>query len=253
MAILEVNNLKKVCAPPALAASRGRALPGRQFSVEAGEYVAIMGESGSGKTTLLNILAALDQPTSGEVLLDGAPMGQIEKRSWPPSGGTTWALSSRTSTSWTPFPSGTTSICPWCSPARCAIRRWKSGSGPWRTPAHPAPLEKYPLRSPAAKSSGAAVARALITQPKLLLADEPTGQLDSGATGELLTIFEEVNKSGQTILMVTHSPRRPATLAGCCSSGTGRFSTRSTGAMPRTPRCIRRSRMPRPPCSQGVR
>ncbi len=68
-------------------------------------------------------------------------------------------------------------------------------------------LEKYPYEVSGGEKQRAAVARALITQPKLLLADEPTGQLDSRATGELLTIFEEVNKSGQTILMVTHSTK----------------------------------------------
>ena len=134
MQILEVNGLRKVYTTRFGGASV-EALKNINFSVENGEYVAIMGESGSGKTTLLNILAGLDKPTSGSVLLDGKDLASIRE------------------------------------------------------------------------ADRAAVARAIITNPRLLLADEPTGALDSKATDELLRVFSDISRSGQTILMVTHSVR----------------------------------------------
>ena len=101
MPILQVNDLKKTYTTR-FGGQQVHALTKVNFSVEAGEYVAIMGESGSGKTTLLNILAALDKPTSGKVLLDGKDIVAIREKTLPPSAGTTWALCSRTSISWTP-------------------------------------------------------------------------------------------------------------------------------------------------------
>ena len=115
MPLLEVSDLKKIYTTR-FGGAQVQALSSVSFSVAEGEYVAIMGESGSGKTTLLNILAALDRPTSGQVLLDG------RSGSFRPSGVTSWALCSRTSTSWTPSRCVTTSSCRWCLRGR-ALRR----------------------------------------------------------------------------------------------------------------------------------
>ena len=204
MSLLEVKNLKKVYTTR-LGGNKVQALDNVNFSVEQGEYVAIMGESGSGKTTLLNIMASLDRPTAGQVILSGRDMAEIRQKDL------------------------------------CAFRRDNlgfvfqdfnlldtlslrdniylplvlAGSDYGQMETRLAPLagklgiaellEKYPYEVSGGQKQRAAVARALITDPQIVLADEPTGALDSKASARLLDIFSEVNAEGQTILMVTHS------------------------------------------------
>ncbi len=204
MALLEVKNVKKVYTTR-FGAVKVHALNDVNFSVEEGEYVAIMGESGSGKTTLLNILASLDRPTSGQVLLRGKDLAHIRQREL------------------------------------CAFRRDHlgfvfqdfnlldtlnlrdniylplvlAGEDYHKMEDRIQPLaekleiqeilKKYPYEVSGGQKQRAAACRALITHPDLVLADEPTGALDSRASGKLLGILEEVNQEGQTILMVTHS------------------------------------------------
>lgn len=204
MALMEVNNLKKVYTTR-MGSNKVNALDSVSFSVEEGEYVAIMGESGSGKTTLLNILASLDKPTSGQVLLEGKEITGIRQKEL------------------------------------CAFRRDNLGfvfqdfnlldtlslqdniflplvlaSVPYQemynrlTPLAEklgiaGLLSKFPYEVSGGQKQRAAVARALITNPKIILADEPTGALDSKASDKLLKLFSDINAEGQTILMVTHS------------------------------------------------
>ena len=128
MAILEVHNLKKIYTTR-FGGNQVQALTDVSFDLESGEFVAVMGESGSGKTTLLNILAALDRPTSGQVLLNGKDLTAI------PEGRLAafrkiWALCSRILTSWTPSPSRTTSSCLWSWPA-CPTGKCRSVWSPW--------------------------------------------------------------------------------------------------------------------------
>lgn len=204
MALLEVRNVKKIYTAR-FGAMKVQALDDVNFSVEDGEYVAIMGESGSGKTTLLNILASLDKPTSGQVILNGKNFEEVKQREI------------------------------------CAFRRDHlgfvfqdfnlldtmslkdniflplvlAGVGHEEMQERLLPLaqklsildllEKYPYEVSGGQKQRAAVCRALITQPDIVLADEPTGALDSKASGKLLNLFREINEEGQTILMVTHS------------------------------------------------
>ena len=204
MQILQVQNLKKIYAPR-FGGHKVEALRNVNFTVEKGEYVAIMGESGSGKTTLLNILAALDKPTAGKVFLEGQEITAIKEE------------------------------------AMCTFRRENlgfvfqdfnlldtfniedniylplvlAGKSHQMMAERLQPivvklgisdlLKKYPYEISGGQKQRTAVARALITNPKLILADEPTGALDSASSGDLLRVFEKVNKMGQTILMVTHS------------------------------------------------
>ena len=207
MPLLEVEHLQKVYTAR-FGAVQVEALRDVNFTVEEGEYVAIMGESGSGKTTLLNILAALDKPTSGAVRLSGGDItknqGQQNVRS---SGVSIWASCSRISTCWIRSACGTISFC----------RLVLSHKGHAEMAARLAPiarqlgiealLDKYPYEVSGGQKQRAAVARALITKPEIVLADEPTGALDSKATTKLLRMFGEINRGGQTILMVTHSTR----------------------------------------------
>lgn len=204
MALLEVNNLKKIYTTR-LGGNKVQALTNVTFSVEQGEYVAIMGESGSGKTTLLNIMASLDKPSGGQVVLGGKNMAEIRQKEL------------------------------------CAFRRDNlgfvfqdfnlldtlslrdniflplvlSGNQYDMMNERLIPLakklsiedilDKYPYEVSGGQKQRTAVARALITRPQIVLADEPTGALDSKAAGKLLKIFADINKEGQTILMVTHS------------------------------------------------
>ncbi|MBD5458919.1 MAG: ABC transporter ATP-binding protein, partial [Lachnospiraceae bacterium] len=191
MAILEVKNLKKVYTTR-FGSVKVQALNDVNFSVEEGEYVAIMGESGSGKTTLLNILASLDKATSGQVLLRGQNITEIKHKEI------------------------------------CAFRREHlgfvfqefnlldtlslkdniflpmvlSGEDYTKMEQRLMPLakrlliddvlEKYPYEVSGGQKQRAAACRALITEPDIILADEPTGALDSRASGKLLKLFEEV-------------------------------------------------------------
>lgn len=204
MALLEVRHLQKIYQNR-FGGNQVRALSDVNFSVEQGEYVAIMGESGSGKTTLLNILAALDTPTLGEVLLNGENMKQIP--------GGQMAVYRRENLGFVfqdfnlldTFSIKDNIFLPLVL-ARKSIEEMKQRLSPLAELLGIRDiLEKFPYEVSGGQKQRAAVARALITEPKLLLADEPTGALDSRATDGLLGIFEEVNRKGQTILMVTHS------------------------------------------------
>ena len=204
MALLEVKNLKKVYTTR-FGGNQVQALSNVSFSVEEGEYVAIMGESGSGKTTLLNILASLDKPTSGEVLLEGKNLTKIKDKdisafrrehlgfvfqdfnlldtfSVQDNIFLPLVLSGK------PYPEMKRRLDPLAK--RLGITEL---------------LGKYPYEISGGQKQRAAVARALITQPRLVLADEPTGALDSKAATQLLRLFSDINRQGQTILMVTHS------------------------------------------------
>ena len=204
MPILEVKNLKKIYTSR-FGGNQVEALRNVNFSVEAGEYVAIMGESGSGKTTLLNILAALDKPTGGTVLLDGMNLGKIREADA--------ALFRREHLGFVfqefnlldTFSLKDNIFLPLVLAGK-SYREMETRLMPIaRKLGIDGKLEKYPYEVSGGQRQRAAVARALITDPKLILADEPTGALDSKSTDELLELFSEISQEGQTILMVTHS------------------------------------------------
>ena len=204
MSILEVSGLKKTYVTR-LGANRVQALKNINFSVEQGEYVAIMGESGSGKTTLLNILAALDKPTGGQVVLDGRNLAGIRDSEISAFRRDNLGFVFQDFNLLDTF-SLEDNIC---LPLVLAGKTYQEMARRLTPLADRLGigdiLKKYPYEVSGGQKQRAAVARALITGPKLVLADEPTGALDSRATDELLTLFGQINESGQTILMVTHS------------------------------------------------
>ncbi len=241
MSILEVQGLKKVYSTR-FGGNKVEALKNVNFSVEAGEYVAIMGESGTGKTTLLNILAALDTPTSGSVLLDGKELSGIKESAWRHSAGTIWALCFRILILLDTFTLEDNIFLPLVlagTPYKEMFRRLAPIA---QRLGMTELLKKYPYEVSGGQKQRAAVARALITEPRLILADEPTGALDSRATDELLRLFARDQPRG-----ADHphgdplASRPPATPGGCCSSRTARCSTSCTGATTPTSSCIRRS------------
>lgn len=204
MSILEVSGLRKVYTSR-LGGSRVEALRNVSFTVEQGEYVAIMGESGSGKTTLLNILAALDEPTAGTVRLDGHELGKIREKDAAAFRRDNLGFVFQEFNLLDTFTLEDNIYLPLVlmgmsyEDMRARLLPVARELGLTEL------LKKYPYEVSGGQKQRAAVARAIITEPKLLLADEPTGALDSGSTDELLRLFAAINRAGQTILMVTHS------------------------------------------------
>ena len=206
MPILEVNNLKKVYVQR-LGGNHVQALADVTFSVEEGEYVAIMGESGSGKTTLLNILAAFDKPTSGEVKLSGKNINEISEKEISSFRRENLGFVFQDFNLLDTFSLKENIFLPLVLSGK-KYREMSMLLAPVaRKLGITEILQKYPYEVSGGQKQRAAVARAVITQPKLILADEPTGALDSRSSDELLDLFAGINAEGQTILMVTHSIR----------------------------------------------
>ena len=204
MSILEVNGLKKVYTTR-FGGNKVEALKNVSFSVEQGEYVAIMCESGSGKTTLLNILAALDKPTGGAVRLDGRELSKIKESSISAFRRDNLGFVFQEFNLLDTFSLEDNIYLPLVLAGK-DYREMHQRLAPIAQQLGIAGLlKKYPYEVSGGQKQRAAVARALITNPRLVLADEPTGALDSKATDELLRLFGEINANGQTILMVTHS------------------------------------------------
>lgn len=206
MAMLQVECLKKIYTTR-FGGNQVQALSDVSFSVETGEYVAIMGESGSGKTTLLNILAALDQPTSGKVFLDGKDLTMVKEREIAAFRRDNLGFVFQDFNLLDTFSLKDNIFLPLVlagkSPKEMELRLNPIAERLGITHL----LEKYPYEVSGGQKQRAAVARALISKPKLILADEPTGALDSKSTDGLLDVFSAIHATGQTILMVTHSTK----------------------------------------------
>ena len=206
MSLLEVKGLKKVYKTR-FGGQSVEALKNVNFSVEEGEYVAIMGESGSGKTTLLNILAALDQATSGTVLLQGKDFSKIKENEVASFRRDNLGFVFQEFNLLDTFTLEDNIYLPLVLAGK-DYQEMKATLMPIAVSLGiEGLLKKYPYEVSGGQKQRAAVARALITQPKMILADEPTGALDSKSSDELLRLFADVNRMGQTILMVTHSAR----------------------------------------------
>lgn len=204
MSFLEVRHVQKIYTTR-FGGTKVQALSDVNFTVEKGEYVAIMGESGSGKTTLLNILAALDKPTGGEVVLDGRALGTIPEREIAAFRRSQLGFVFQEFNLLDTFSVQDNIFLPLVLAGRAYPEMAARLAPIARQLGIAELLQKFPYELSGGQKQRVAVARALITQPKLVLADEPTGALDSRATDELLRLFEEINRGGQTILMVTHS------------------------------------------------
>ena len=204
MTLLEVKNLKKIYTTR-FGASQVQALSDVSFSVEKGEYVAIMGESGSGKTTLLNILAALDKPSGGTVLLNGRDIKGIKDKEMAAFRRKNLGFVFQEFNLLDTFSIEDNIYLPLVlAGEKYGQMREKLDQIAGRLGLAEL-LKKYPYEVSGGQKQRAAVARALITRPQLILADDPTGALDSRSSDELMKLFSQVNREGQTILMVTHS------------------------------------------------
>lgn len=204
MKLLEVNALRKVYTTR-FGANKVEALKNVSFSVDEGEYVAIMGESGSGKTTLLNILAALDKPTNGTIRLAGQDLSQIKEAKIAAFRRDNLGFVFQDFNLLDTFSLKDNIFLPLVLAGRHYTEMEERIKPIAQQLGIADLLKKFPYEVSGGQKQRAAVARAIITNPKLILADEPTGALDSKATDELLRLFSEINHNGQTILMVTHS------------------------------------------------
>lgn len=204
MYLLEVNSLKKVYRTR-MGSVSSVALRDISFNVEGGEFIAIMGDSGSGKTTLLNLIAGLDKPTSGSIFMNGENVSE--------STNADQAVFRRENLG---FVFQQFNLADNFSvrenillPVMLAEKNGKTTEEEMMKIVKDLKvedlLEKYPYELSGGEMQRVAIARAIITKPKLILADEPTGALDSRSSANILDIFEELNERGQTILMVTHS------------------------------------------------
>lgn len=204
MVLLDVKNVKKIYTTR-LGAVKVQALNDVNFSVEEGEYVAIMGESGSGKTTLLNIMASLDKPTSGQVLLNGKNLSEVKQKELCTFRREHLGFVFQDFNLLDTLSLKDNIFLPLVL-AGTSFKEMNQRLQPLAEKLSIVELlEKYPYEVSGGQKQRAAVCRALITQPDIILADEPTGALDSKASGRLLRLFADINKEGQTILMVTHS------------------------------------------------
>ena len=206
MPILEVKDLKKTYTTR-FGGQQVHALTSVNFAVEPGEYVAIMGESGSGKTTLLNILAALDKPTSGSVLLDGKDIVAIRERDISAFRRDHLGFVFQDFNLLDTFSIQDNILLPLVLAGKSFPEMQRRLTPLAQRLGLSELLKKYPYEVSGGQKQRTAVARALITEPRLVLADEPTGALDSKASDNLLRLFGQINAGGQTILMVTHSAK----------------------------------------------
>lgn len=206
MPILEVKNLKKIYTSR-FGGNSVQALSNVSFSVEKGEYVAIMGESGSGKTTLLNILASLDKPSSGQVLLNGRNIVDIKEKEISAFRRDNLGFVFQDFNLLDTFSIQDNIFLPLVLSGKSYDEMSRALDPIAAKLGIRDILQKYPYEVSGGQKQRTAVARALITNPQLILADEPTGALDSKATDQLLRLFEQINHDGQTIFMVTHSTK----------------------------------------------
>lgn len=204
MPLLQVQQLKKVYTNR-FGGNKAEALSKISFSVESGDYIAIMGESGSGKTTLLNILAAIDQPTNGKVLLNDQDIGQISEKNIAKFRREHLGFVFQEFNLLDTFSLKDNIFLPLVLSGKKYPEMERKLKPIAKKLGIATLLDKFPYEVSGGQKQRAAVARAIITHPALILADEPTGALDSKSTSELLTLFDQINKEGQTVLMVTHS------------------------------------------------
>lgn len=204
MSLLDVQNVKKIYTTR-FGGNQVQALSDVTFSVEPGEYAAIMGESGSGKTTLLNILASLDKPTAGKVFLKGRDLSTVKDKELAVFRRQNLGFVFQDFNLLDTFSLEDNIYLPLVLAGRKHEEMERQLAPIAERLGIKKLLKKFPYEVSGGQKQRAAVARALITKPQLILADEPTGALDSKSADELMSLFHAINEDAQTILMVTHS------------------------------------------------
>lgn len=204
MTLLKVKNLQKIYTTR-FGGNKVQALKDVSFEVEKGEFIAIMGESGSGKSTLLNIVSALDKPTKGEIELNNQDLLSIKDKELSAYRRKNLGFVFQDFNLLDNFSIKDNILLPLVISGEKYDEMMKKFTPLVRKLGIESLIEKFPYELSGGQKQRAAVARALIIEPELLLADEPTGALDSKSADSLMNLFNQINDNGQTILMVTHS------------------------------------------------
>jgi putative ABC transport system ATP-binding protein len=203
MALIELRDIYKVYD---MGAEKVHALNGVDLTVERGEYVAIMGSSGSGKSTLMNLVGCLDTPTSGSYILNGTAVQELDDTELAGIRNKeigfvfqTFNLLARTDALHNvelPLIYAGLSRTERRERARKALEKVGLGSR----------MTHQPNELSGGQRQRVAIARALVNEPSILLADEPTGNLDSTTSEEIMQLFDELHRAGNTVVLVTHEP-----------------------------------------------
>lgn len=204
MSLLHVQNLKKTYQTR-FSSNQVEALKDVSFTVDEGDYVAIMGESGSGKTTLLNIMASIDRPTGGEVSISGKSLSKLKESELTDFRRQHLGFVFQEFNLLDNFSIQDNIFLPLVLAQKTYPVMVETLHPIARKLGIDDILGKFPYEVSGGQKQRAAVARALMNRPDILLADEPTGALDSKSTEQLLHLFSQINREGQTVLMVTHS------------------------------------------------
>jgi putative ABC transport system ATP-binding protein len=201
--VIQVEDVHKYYS---LGETKVHALRGVDLKIEPGEFVAIMGSSGSGKSTFMNMLGCLDKPTSGRYLLEGTDVAQLDKRQLA-------AIRNRKlGFVFQGFNllSRTTALenveLPTLYAHMDKAERFNRAKEVLQMVGLGERLDHFPSQLSGGQQQRVAIARALVNKPSILLADEPTGNLDSRTSVEIMQIFQELNDAGLTIVLVTHEP-----------------------------------------------
>ena len=203
--MLEIKNLKKIYKENS--ENSVTALKDVNLKVADGDFVAIMGESGSGKTTLLNMVSTLDNPTEGEVYIGGKNIGQFKNNELASFRRNELGFVFQDFNLLDTFNTKDNILLPLVLSGYSYDKMKKKLMPLSEALGIETLLNKFPYEISGGQKQRVAIARAMITNPKLILADEPTGALDSGSADMIMKTFEKINTSGQTIMVVTHSVR----------------------------------------------